>query len=255
METKTCIKCGEEKKISNFYFRKDTGSYRNNCTQCSKNRSKNWYTINKDTEEYKKKSADYASKTKEKRSKYYKEWRTLNLDKVKKNGDKWRLNNIDKVKISRKKYKDSNREKLSEQGKEYYKNNKDACYQRTKKIIYHKYATDPLFKLKHNLRKRINNSIKRQGYSKLSKSFETLGCDFNTFKSYIENKFERWMTWENYGGVPTDFNQNWDIDHIIPVSSATNEDEIIKLNHYTNLQPLCSYYNRYIKSDKIKNNE
>ena len=41
----------------------------------------------------------------------------------------------------------------------------------------------------------------------------------------------------------------WDIDHIIPVSSAKREEEIIKLNHYTNLQPLCSKINRYIKKN------
>jgi hypothetical protein len=28
------------------------------------------------------------------------------------------------------------------------------------------------------------------------------------------------------------------MDHIIPISSAKTEEEIIKLNHYTNFQPL-----------------
>ena len=40
-----------------------------------------------------------------------------------------------------------------------------------------------------------------------------------------------------------------DVDHIIPLASTTNEDELLKLNHYTNLQPLCSYHNRFIKKD------
>jgi hypothetical protein len=39
------------------------------------------------------------------------------------------------------------------------------------------------------------------------------------------------------------------IDHIIPISTANTEDEVIKLNHFTNLKPLCSYTNRYIKKD------
>ena len=55
------------------------------------------------------------------------------------------------------------------------------------------------------------------------------------------------MSWENYGLYNGDLNYGWDIDHIIPLSSTLSEDEIIKLNHYTNLQPLDSYINRYVK--------
>ena len=59
------------------------------------------------------------------------------------------------------------------------------------------------------------------------------------------------MNWNNHGSVngkrPTGVKQCWDIDHAIPLSRVETEDEIIKLNHYTNLQPLCSYTNRWIK--------
>jgi hypothetical protein len=54
------------------------------------------------------------------------------------------------------------------------------------------------------------------------------------------------MIWDNYGlynGTPE---YGWDIDHIIPSSSAITEEELLKLNH-CNLQPLCSYFNRDIK--------
>ena len=56
------------------------------------------------------------------------------------------------------------------------------------------------------------------------------------------------MNWENQGGrgIRTK-NTNWDVDHIIPLSSAKNEEELINLCHYNNLRPLCSYINRYIK--------
>ena len=59
------------------------------------------------------------------------------------------------------------------------------------------------------------------------------------------------MTWENHGRFNSEFNYGWDIDHITPLSSALTEDDVIKLNHYTNLQPLCSYINRYIKRDRL----
>ena len=55
------------------------------------------------------------------------------------------------------------------------------------------------------------------------------------------------MNWNNYGIYNGEFNYGWDLNHIIPISSAKSEEEIIKLNHYTNLQPLCSKTNRDIK--------
>ena len=59
------------------------------------------------------------------------------------------------------------------------------------------------------------------------------------------------MTWDNrgkYNGTP---NFGWDIDHIIPTSTAKTIDDVITLNHYTNLQPLCSHINRDIKRNFI----
>ena len=120
---------------------------------------------------------------------------------------------------------------------------------------YHKnkMLTDKLYKLKHLIGNIIRDSLKRNGYSKNYKSIDILGCSISDFKIYLDSKFEDWMTWENYGN-PKDgiyeINKTWDIDHIIPLNSASIEDDIIKLNNYTNLQPLCSYYNRFIKKDK-----
>jgi hypothetical protein len=66
---------------------------------------------------------------------------------------------------------------------------------------------------------------------------------------YIESKFESWMNWDNRGKFNGELNYGWDLDHIVPISSAVTEEDIIKLNHYTNFQPLCSYINRVIKKN------
>jgi len=42
-------------------------------------------------------------------------------------------------------------------------------------------------------------------------------------------------------------NITWDLDHIIPISSAQTEEDVYRLSHYTNLRPLCSFNNRWIK--------
>mgnify|MGYP002132731409 FL=1 len=43
------------------------------------------------------------------------------------------------------------------------------------------------------------------------------------------------MTWDNYG--------DWHIDHIIPLNSAQTEEDLYKLCHYSNLQPLWALDN------------
>ena len=94
-------------------------------------------------------------------------------------------------------------------------------------------------------------SVKRNGYSKKTKTHQILGCSFEEFRDHIEKQFEPWMNWGNHGKYNGQPNFGWDFDHIIPHSSAVTEEEVIKLNHYTNLQPLCSHINRDIKRDNI----
>lgn len=106
--------------------------------------------------------------------------------------------------------------------------------------------------MKVSIRNLIRDKIKKGGYTKESKTSEILGCSFEEFKLYLESKFEPWMTWENYGLYNSKTNYGWDIDHIIPISSSKTKEDIIKLNHYTNLQPMCSKINRDIKRDKIE---
>jgi len=136
-----------------------------------------------------------------------------------------------------KEYRENNKEQIKEQSKEYYKN---------------KRKIDPLYRLKHNLRSSISNSLKRKDFTKITKTEIILGMSFSNFKLYIESKFEPWMNWKNYGLWNGELNYGWDIDHIIPTSSVETEEDMLKLNHYTNLQPLCSQVNRYIKRDNIE---
>lgn len=155
--------------------------------------------------------------------------------------------------------KKENRKKISSI---YYKNNKDIINSNNKKWrtnnkkyfreYQNKYRTerrkkDIIYDLSIKVRKLISNSFSRSGYKKKSITYEILGCSFDEFKLHIESRFEYWMTWENRGLYNDQLNYGWDIDHIIPISSVLTEEDIIKLNHYTNLQPLCSHINRDIK--------
>ena len=98
----------------------------------------------------------------------------------------------------------------------------------------------------------IGHSFRNKGLKKGSKTEKILGCTFDEFKNHLESKFESWMIWEKWGLYDgRTSNMGWDIDHIIPLSSAITEEDVIRLNHYTNLQPLCSYINRHVKMDKL----
>jgi hypothetical protein len=145
-----------------------------------------------------------------------------NSDKLK----QYRLDNSDKRKENLKQWHLDNPEYRKKYNKQYGLKNKDKInkYKKNRKL------TNPLFKLSHSICSSIGISIKKQGYSKTSRTHEILGCSYEDFKIHLENKFTKGMTWSNYG--------SWHLDHIYPVSLATDEEHLIKLNHYTNFQPL-----------------
>ena len=93
----------------------------------------------------------------------------------------------------------------------------------------------------------LNDLLKKKGYKKNYSCEKLLGCSYNDYLIYIESKFDKWMTHDNFGLYNGTYNYGWDIDHIKPLSKAITEEDIIKLCHYTNLQPLCSKINRDIK--------
>jgi superfamily II DNA/RNA helicase len=195
---------------------------------------------------------EYRKKNREKLNDYKKKWAEENPDKIK----EIRLKNKENKKVSDKKWAQKNKEKLNDYKKKWAEKNKEKVKLSNAKYHKNKMRNNNIYKLKHIISNIIRDSLKRKGHTKRHKSFDILGCDIIEFKKYIESKFEPWMNWENYGN-PEDgifeINKNWDIDHIIPLKNATTEEDIIRLNHYMNLQPLCSYHNRFIKKDKIEN--
>jgi len=163
----------------------------------------------------------------------------------------YKSRNSEKIKVYNYNYRQTNKEKVNQLSIDYRVNNLDAMKLYNNQYIKDRLQTDILFKLSHYTRNIIRKSLKRNGYSKTSRTYFILGFSFDEFKIYLESKFENWMTWGNYGIYNGELNYGWDIDHIIPISSAVTEEDVIRLNHYTNLQPLCSHINRDIKRDSI----
>jgi len=128
-------------------------------------------------------------------------------------------------------YRQANSEKESLWRKSWYiKNVKSISIK-----AIERYRKDYLYAMKSRVRHRTREAFKRAKLTKPYKTNKLLGCNYETLCTYIEALFTEGMTWENRG--------KWHIDHIIPLASATNEEELIKLCHYTNLQPLWAIDN------------
>lgn len=184
---------------------------------------------------------------------YKKQYTKLNEEKIKTYNAQYRLENKNKIKEYEKQRFQQNKKEILTKHKIYKLKNKerDRVKNNLQKNNYKKKrcANDPLYKLKINIRSLIANSIKKRGYRKNSKTQDILGCTPEFFKQHLESLWEPWMNWDNYGLYNGQSNYGWDIDHIIPITIGLTENEVIKLNHYTNLQPLCSYNNRYVKKN------
>lgn len=100
-----------------------------------------------------------------------------------------------------------------------------------------KIKNDILYKIKWIVRNRIRVIFQVKNINKIKKFDEYIGCTPEELLSHLENQFEPGMTWDNHGIY------GWHIDHIIPLISAKTEEEIYKLGHYTNLQPLWAIDN------------
>ena len=158
----------------------------------------------------------------------------------------WVLNNPNKN------YERYNSDYAKARNKQWYNNNKDKIKDIRNRYKKKKYNSDPLFKLKENVRNLVRASLTSIGKKKNTKTEQILGCSFEEFKEYIESLWEPWMNWGNKGNPKNGIyepNKTWDIDHIIPSSSAITEEDVFSLNHYSNYQPLCTYYNRFIKKN------
>ena len=224
---KTCNKCGVEKEYNEFYKHKRyKDGLEANCKSCKK-----LYQF-ENKEVIQKNKQIYFIENKIRFKEYKEKYKLENPEKVKSSIKKWYENWYVKIKSS------EELNKVYKYKKNYYHKNK--------------MQSDVVYRIKNLTTGIISESFRQNGYTKKSRTYEILGCSFDEFKIYLESKFENWMNWENRGLYNGELNYGWDIDHIIPLASAEAEEDIIRLNHYTNLQPLCSKINRDIKRDIIK---
>ncbi len=209
--SKICSKCKEEKEITEFYkAATNVDGHNNVCKDCVNNANKLWRKENPEQ-----------AKTKNKKH-----------GKTYRNGHKEDMNKF------RKDWNDKN--------PDYY-TDYAATHKQEKAITDRAYekkrmANDPLFALSKRIRNSIRQSLRNGKYPKHNGTYEILGCTIEELFAHLENQFIEGMSWDN--------RELWHVDHIYPVSKAINEEHLLQLNHYTNLQPLWAEDNLK-KGDKI----
>jgi hypothetical protein len=189
------------------------------CTKCNIEKPLNEFSKGKTCKD------GYQYNCKQCSKNYIKQYHQNNSDYQKQYSKNYRQNTPE----YQKHYYHSNQLHLKQYSKNYRQNNPE--YQ--KQYYNSRRKIDSSFKLSDGIRSLIYNSFKGL-YKKSKKTEHILGCTIEEFIQHIQTQFTEGMTLENHGqGIG-----KWNIDHIIPISSAKTEEEIYKLNHYTNLQPL-----------------
>lgn len=266
--TKYCPKCHTRKNGTEFYKSKHTtDGLAGYCKECVKKTAREYVLAHPERARRYRENAK--GKYTEKRKEWDKEYRQrpevkakakerYTTDEYRQKAHERYLKNKEKIKEYSRKYYASHKEQAQKYSKKYRTENADkirqqkTIYARTSPVAKAQRARykkrrlerDPVFVLKERARKTIADSFLRRGYKKNSKSQEIIGCDWPTFTKHL------FKTWEKrYGTVYA--GEDYHIDHIIPLSEAKTEDEVIKLCHYTNLQ-LLKPSDNLSKSNKIE---
>lgn len=211
--TKTCAKCGECKPATAEFFltrNKTKGTLKTECHECAAVFRRAYYAANKE-----KLLADNKAYLQEKR---------------------------EQVQAQRKASYAANREKIIERNLAYRAANREAHRARVSRNAIKRREADPVYAMRQRVSALISVRLRAGGYTKKSRSHEILGCGWDEFKVHIERQFLKGMTWANRG--------EWQLDHVVPISTAKTEADVLALSHHTNLRPLWREMNR-AKSDEI----
>lgn len=216
-ETKICTKCGIEKKSCEYGIRTIKGQkyLRPYCKKCACIMAKNY-------------TKTHPQEIIERRKEYYKKNREKSLKRSKEYREKNKKEILKREAI----YRNKNKKKRNMQNREYYQKHKKELQKKSYLRYKKRKENDSLYKLKDQTRRMIKDVFRRKKYKKNSRTEAILGCNYDVFINYLLQTFKN-----NYG-YEWNGTEKIAIDHIVPLASAKTEEEVIKLNHYTNLQLL-----------------
>jgi hypothetical protein len=157
--------------------------------------------------------------------------------------------------LGQKQYKNENSEVLRTKNSNYYYNNKE-YYKLYKRMYIKNRRKDSIeFRINGNISRLIGQALKNSNSSKDNQSHcKYLLYTMEELKWHLEEQFELWMAWGNYGKYdPKFWNDNdpttwtWNLDHIIPQAdlpyTSMEDENFRKCWALSNLRPLSSKQN------------
>lgn len=143
--------------------------------------------------------------------------------------------NVERTKARARAFYEATKERQMELTKKWKARNPEAWKEITKRSK-EKACSTPVGRLARNVSSRVRSAFTNRGYTKRSKANAILGCDWEFLKQHIERQFLPGMTWEKMGS-------EIHIDHIVPLDAAETEQDVLLLNHFTNLRPMWAEEN------------
>jgi len=109
------------------------------------------------------------------------------------------------------------------------------CHKIYRKKHNQQWRKDPLIKIIGNQKRRVRKICQTNGFEKKVTFDKIFGIDSQGLKVYLESMFKEGMTWDNY------LLNEWEVDHIVPLFNVETFDDLVRLCHYTNIQPLWKH--------------
>ena len=255
--TLTCKKHGDFKQIANNVYKSD-------CLKCYKEKIKStdeekavrreaynkiYFKVNKNKIAEQRKS--YYKKNKENIAEKKKAFYDENKDKISEAKKLYNKNNKDKISENKKAYHQKNKKQIREKRKTYI--SRPEIKEKMKEYQRKRHLENPEVRIHASVASQIRRALGREGKDG-KRTFEILGYTPKDLRNHLENQWEFWMHWGNYGHAHINGCRSWHIDHIRPSSSfkySSTDDQAFKdCWKLSNLRPLDSIEN-IIKGNKF----
>jgi len=227
---KTCCKCGEVKPTSEFHRDKHSADgLRHRCKWCVSRKNPNRHgpcdakRVFQQAVETGVRQCTRCKLTKP-LSEFYSGGRRSDC------GECCRAMQNEKNKCPARKARQKARDERRRQDPDYYR--KQAEWQRRRA------ENDPAYRIKTRAKAAVVGGFSRRGWTKRSRTHELLGCSFEEFLSHLVSLA--------YGGMTVEdiLSDRVELDHVVPISSAATVEDVERLSHFSNFQPLWKNDNR-----------